>query len=101
MLQNFVRVDPAKVAEIPEAWKDFLGSYGPTFIPLVISVKHGHLYAMTENSYDYRLTPLNPTTFKLPTGMYLGEEVVFLRDGDGPAHTALFASLPLKRIEST
>ena len=66
LFQHFARVDPAAAAEIPAAWNDFLGCYGPKFIPLVISVKHGHLYAMTENMFDYRLTPLNRTSFHLP-----------------------------------
>jgi CubicO group peptidase (beta-lactamase class C family) len=97
--QTFCRVDPRKSPEIPEAWKDFLGAYGPEFIPLVVSAKHGHLYAMTENMYDYRLTPLNRTVFKLPTGMYHDEHVVFLRDEQGRVHTALFANMPLKRLK--
>jgi CubicO group peptidase (beta-lactamase class C family) len=99
LLQHFSRVNPAPVAEIPAAWNDFLGCYGPEFIPLVISVKHGHLYAMTENMFDYRLTPLNRTSFHLPTGMYLGEQLVFNRDQDGRVHAATLANMVLKRID--
>ncbi|MCC6127191.1 MAG: serine hydrolase [Pirellulales bacterium] len=98
LFQNFVRVDPAAVREIPESWRDFLGSYGPEFIPLVISVKHGHMYAMTENMFDYRLAPLNQTSFHLPTGMYLGEQLVFQRGENGRVHSAILANMTLKRI---
>jgi hypothetical protein len=96
--QTCRRVDPRTPREIPGAWKDFLGAYGPEFIPLIISVKHGHLYAMTENMYDYRLTPLNRVVFKMPPGMYVDEQLVFLRDEAGRVPTALFANMPLKRI---
>ena len=41
---------------------------------------------MTENMFDYRLTPLNRTSFHLPTGMYLGEQLVFNRGADGRVH---------------
>ncbi len=97
--QDFTRVDPEKITKIPRAWKRFLGSYGPEFIPLVISVKHGHLYAMTENMVDYRLTPLNQTVFKMPPGMYLGEQLVFQLRNKGPARSAVLANMTLKRID--
>jgi D-alanyl-D-alanine dipeptidase len=98
LFQNFVRVDPAAIKQIPASWRDFLGAYGPKFIPLVISIKHGHLYAMTENMFDYRLTPLCTTVFNLPIGMYLGEQVVFQRDENGRVHAAVLANMALKRI---
>jgi CubicO group peptidase (beta-lactamase class C family) len=98
LFQNFVRVDHAAVQEIPKAWQDFLGAYGPKFIPLVISTKHGHLYAMTENMFDYRLTPLNRSSFHFPTGMYLGEQLVFERGEDGRVYAAVLANMTLRRI---
>jgi hypothetical protein len=97
--QEFTRVDPNKIAEVPRAWKRFLGSYGPEFIPLVVSAKHGHLYAMTENMVDYRLTPLNQTVFEMPPGMYLGEQLVFQVDDGGSARSAVLANMTLKRID--
>ncbi len=95
--QTFVRVDPHAVAEIPHAWKEFLGSYGPEFIPLVISIKHGHLYAMTENMVDYRLTALNRTVFKMPAGMYVDEQLVFQTGPDGKVHSVILANMTLPR----
>ena len=99
MRQTFRRVDPDAAPETPEAWQAFLGSYGPEFIPLIVSIRYGHLYAMTENMVDYRLTPLNRTVFKMSPGMYLGEELVFQPDADGRVHSAVLAGMVLRRIE--
>ncbi len=97
--QTFRRIDPDAVPEAPEAWQAFLGSYGPEFIPLIVSIRYGHLYAMTENMVDYRLTPLNRTVFKMSPGMYLGEELVFQPDETGRVHSAVLAGMVLRRIE--
>ncbi|MBM3832771.1 MAG: beta-lactamase family protein [Verrucomicrobia bacterium] len=95
--QRFRRVDPRAATKIPEAWKKFLGHYGPGFIPLIISAKHGHLYAMTENEYDNRLTPLNQTVFKMPPGLYIDEQLVFQLDTRGKVHRAVLANMTLRR----
>ena len=75
--QKFVRVDPARQTTPPPGWQSFSGMYGLPFIPLVVSLRHGHLYALAENEYDYRLTPQNRVAFRLPVGMYDDEQVVF------------------------
>lgn len=95
--QTFRRLDPEGVEPIPGAWRRFLGSYGPDFIPLIVSERHGHLYAMTENLFDYRLTPLNQTVFKMPPGMYVDEQIIFQCDAKGRPHTAVLANMPLRR----
>jgi D-alanyl-D-alanine dipeptidase len=95
--QKFHRVDPGHPAGIPEAWRRLLGSYGPEFIPLVISARHGHLYAMTENMADYRLTPVGPMVFEFPTGMYVDEHLVFQAGPDGRVHSAILANMVLPR----
>jgi hypothetical protein len=92
--QKFSR---AREETAPAAWRQYLGSYGPEYIPLIVSVRHGHLYAMTENEFDYRLTPINRRTFAMPPGMYADEQVVFECDAQGRAHTALLANMPLRR----
>jgi len=97
--QKFRRVEPQAVADIPQAWRRFLGSYGPDYIPVIISVKHGHLYAMTENEFDYRLTPLNRTVFKMPPGLYLDEQLVFQEDNRGRVHGIILANMKLRRLE--
>ncbi|MGB0582234.1 MAG: serine hydrolase domain-containing protein, partial [Limisphaerales bacterium] len=95
--RTFVRTTTALDAVIPESWEKFLGSYGADFVPLIITARHGHLYAMTENFFDYRLTPMNGSVFKMPPGMYINEELVFQQDKRGRVHTAVLANMPLKR----
>jgi CubicO group peptidase (beta-lactamase class C family) len=95
--QKFTRVDPAKITPPPPSWKSLAGSYGPAFIPLIVSIKHGHLYAMTENEFDYRLTPVNGWVFKMPPGLYSDEQLVFQPDRRGNVHTAVLANMPLRR----
>jgi hypothetical protein len=95
--QKFRRINPATIPPAPESWKPFLGAYGPAFIPLIISVKHGHLYATTENEFDYRLTPINGSVFQMPPGMYEGEQIVFQPNRHGKVHRVVFANMPLRR----
>lgn len=95
--QNFRRIDPARVPAVPEAWKPLLGAYGPSFIPLIVSVRHGRLYAMTENEFDNQLTPVTATVFQMPPGMYVDEQLVFQTDRRGNPHTAVLANMPLRR----
>lgn len=95
--RTFVRATEPIDAEIPKSWKQFLGNYGADFVPLIVTSRHGHLYAMTENFFDYRLTPMNGSVFKMPPGMYVNEELVFQSDGLGRVHTAVLANMPLKR----
>ena len=94
--QSFARANPDPPT-ISDAWQAYLGSYGPDFIPLVISVHHGHLYAMTENMIDYRLTPINGSVFQMPEGLYADEELIFERDSNGAVHTAVLANMRLPR----
>ena len=95
MGQKFERA--RKRPPIPRAWKDLLGSYGPEFIPLIISERNGRLYAMTENMYDYALTPESDTVFKMPPGLYTDERLVFHRNEKGKVHMAVLANVPLSR----
>jgi serine beta-lactamase-like protein LACTB len=95
--QGFRRVDADAVREVPKAWKKLLGSYGPEFIPLIVSVRNGHLYAMTENMVDYRLTPINRVVFGMPEGMYVDEQLVFQVGPDGKVHSVILANMTLPR----
>jgi CubicO group peptidase (beta-lactamase class C family) len=94
--QKFRRVD-AGAPPLPATWRSCLGSYGPDFIPLIVTERHGHLYAMTENMVDYRLTPLNRHACALPPGMYVDEQAVFLTNPDGSVHGVNFANMILPR----
>ena len=101
MTQKFTRVDPvnakgdspifadtkigtvpAAAADVPPLWSQYMGVYGPSFIPLVVSIRHGHLYAMIENELDYRLIPASRQVFVFPPGMYREEHLVFLTDAE-------------------
>jgi hypothetical protein len=94
--QRFERV-PASPPPLPKEWRSCLGSYGPKFIPLIITERHGHLYAMTENMVDYRLTPVNRNVCLLPPGMYVDEQVVFLTGKNGRVHSINFANMIFPR----
>jgi CubicO group peptidase (beta-lactamase class C family) len=95
-IQKFVRV-PLNVPDVPAEWHAYFGSYGPSFIPLVVSARHGHLYAMTENMADYRLTPVNRHVFAFPPGLYVDEHLVFLPDRGGKPHSVNLANMVLRR----
>ena len=94
--QKFQRVT-LPTGEIPASWRPFLGSYGPEFIPLIVSARHGHLYAMTENMADYRLRPVSEHIFSMPAGLYLDEYLVFMVDGEGWPRGACLANMYLPR----
>lgn len=95
--QKFTRVDPRAAPPVAPLWSEFTGSYGSDFIPLVISVRHGHLYALIENEYDYRLIPMSRNVFRCPSGMYDEEQIVFHPGTDGRIHGVSIANMYLKR----
>lgn len=97
--KEYWRVDPKKSLEAPAEWKDYVGMYGPKFIPLLVSIKRGHLFALAENEFDYRLTPMNRVTFLMPPGMYDEEHVVFQRDGSGKVVGVVFANMVLPKFQ--
>ncbi|HKD37910.1 MAG TPA: serine hydrolase, partial [Pirellulales bacterium] len=76
--QKFTRVSSSAEPPIPPSWSEFTGVYGHEIIPLVISIRHGHLYASIENEYDYRLIPVSRNAFVCPPGMYNEEPLLFL-----------------------
>jgi hypothetical protein len=98
-LQRFERV-AVQDRSIPPEWNRFLGSYGPGFIPVVISERHGHLYALTENMLDYRLTPESTGVFALPAGLYTDEHVIFSTGKDGKSNAINFANMGLARLNA-
>lgn len=94
--QEFARVAELS-PETPAAWKELVGVYGPEFIPLVVSIRNGHLYGSIENEYEYRLKPIDRVTFALPPGMYTDEQLVFQIDSAGKAIGAIMANQYLSR----
>jgi hypothetical protein len=95
--QRFERLSPDPVPNAPPAWQQLVGSYGEPFIPLVILIRSGHLWATIENEYDYRLSPVNRLVFNLPPGMYADEQVVFQTDPGGKVIGAVMANQYLRR----
>ena len=95
--QKFARVDPDDHADAPPLWSQYVGAYGPEFIPLVVSVRCAHLYATIENELDYRLIPVSRNVFLCPTGMYREEHVVFLAGSDDKVHGVNIANMCLGR----
>jgi hypothetical protein len=90
-------VDPNLAPGTPSHWQELLGSYGPEFIPLLVSIRHGHLYAMTENEFDNRLTPVTRHVFKMPRGLYTDEYLVFQPDTKGQIRGATLANMPFSK----
>ncbi len=95
--QKFMRVDPASAPRTPSFWKNLVGRYGKPFIPLVISERHGQLWATVENEYDYKLTPVSRLVYNLPPGMYADEQIVFQLDAAGKVLGLVMANQPLPR----
>jgi serine beta-lactamase-like protein LACTB len=95
--QTFQRVAPDVDKRARSGWQRLIGSYGLRFIPLIISVRHGNLYASVENEYEYRLTPVNRVTFALPAGMYSDEQIVFQEDTAGNVIGLVMANMYLPR----
>lgn len=87
------------VRPLPEEWHGLLGVYGVDYIPIVVSERFGHLYAMTENMVDYRLRPVSRQVWALPPGMYVEEELVFQLDDRGKALRLNFANMIFDRLE--
>jgi CubicO group peptidase (beta-lactamase class C family) len=98
--QKFRRVNEKEAVQAPKEWKRFVGSYGPSFIPWIVSVRRGQLYAMTENEFDYRLIPVARNVFRMSPGMYDEEAVVFPDDDSAECGSVLFAGMRLPRQAS-
>jgi hypothetical protein len=97
-MQKYTRV-PANAAALPAEWRAFLGSYGPDFIPLIVTERHGHLYAMTENMVDYRMTPVNRRVCALAARHVCRMRTrSFLTDSQGKPHGNRFCQHDPARI---
>jgi CubicO group peptidase (beta-lactamase class C family) len=96
--EEFTRVDPAQVTKAPAAWQGYVGKYGKSFIPVIVSIRHGHLYAFIENEYDYRLTPVSDTVFNIAPGMYEGQQLEFKPGADGKVDRIVMAYVEFERL---
>ena len=57
----------------------------------------GHLYALIENEFDYRLIPVSRNVFVCPPGMYAEEQLVFLTSADEKVQGVTLANMHLPR----
>lgn len=96
---NFIRIDPGAEFEYPEHWDNFVGAYGPDFIPTLVSKKYGHLYAFMENVSDYRLEAVSDTVFKFNYGLYEGEHLEFFLAPDGSVERIVMAQVEFKPLK--
>ncbi len=96
--RSFERFDPlAEVTDPPAAWRDYLGIYGPWFIPTVVEVRHGKLVALVENVFRYVLEPAGEDTFLFRGGLYASEELEFIRSQDGMVRTIRLGTVTFTR----
>lgn len=97
---GFARVDPAQTPTPSSHWEGYVGSYGQEFIPVIVSIRHGHLYVFVENEFDYRLTPVSEALFDMPSsGMYQDQQFEFRLDGEGNVESIVMACVVFEPIE--
>ncbi len=87
------RPDPA-----PKKWHGLIGEYGPDFNVLYILEKGGQLHALIEWVFLYPLREVSENVFKFPDhGLYMGDQLIFTRDGLGRATQVDAASVLFRR----
>jgi len=82
---NFYRKVEVKEEKnkFPTEWRELLGEYGPDFNIMKVYVKDGRLIVLIEWFYEYPLLPERGLKFKFPDyGLYMGEEVLFRKEGE-------------------
>ena len=96
--ETFEKQPVAKPAEPPERWNDLIGEYGWDHDVLYILEKDGKLHALIEWFFDYPLEEEGPDRFRFPDyGLYVGEKILFHRDGRGKVKDAEAASVVFAR----
>ncbi|HEX6962394.1 MAG TPA: serine hydrolase [Lacipirellula sp.] len=90
---------PAKLPPAcPEKWRGLIGEYGWDHNILYIYEQDGRLWALIEWFDYYPLTEMSENAFGFPnTGLYPGEQIVFMRDEQGNAIEALAAGVKFPR----
>jgi CubicO group peptidase (beta-lactamase class C family)/D-alanyl-D-alanine dipeptidase len=85
-------------ADIPAHWRGLIGEYGWDHDVLYILERNGRLSALIEWFTEYPLTQVSDSVFSFPNyGLYAGERIVFVRDGNGRASVAQAAGVAFKR----
>jgi CubicO group peptidase (beta-lactamase class C family)/D-alanyl-D-alanine dipeptidase len=82
----------------PARFKPLIGEYGWDYNPLYIFEDRGQLWCLIEWFYFYPLTEISANVFAFPDeGLYHGEQLVFVREGDKPATHVVAASVRFNR----
>jgi len=96
--KTYERIETPKPQPCPEKWHGLLGEYGWDHNTLVILERDGKLDALIEWVFLYPLTEVSANEFKFPDyGLYVGEKLIFTRDGHGRASQVEAASVVFER----
>jgi serine beta-lactamase-like protein LACTB len=96
--KTYERAETPRPRPCPEKWRGLLGEYGWDHNTLVILERDGKLNALIEWVFLYPLTEVSANEFKFPEyGLYLGEKLIFTRDGHGRATQVEAASVVFER----
>jgi CubicO group peptidase (beta-lactamase class C family)/D-alanyl-D-alanine dipeptidase len=94
----YERVALGKPEPSPAKWGGLLGEYGWDHNTLVILEKDGRLHALIEWFFLYPLEEVSESVYKFPDyGLYMGEKLVFTRDGGGRATQVEAANVVFRR----
>ena len=101
---KFERFDPTTAPRAPERWSDFVGSYGPEYLPVRIRILEGRLVAECE-TFEYEPEPERPLregedpVFLFPRGtMYEDELLSFRRGNDGKVTGLKLGTIEMPRL---
>jgi CubicO group peptidase (beta-lactamase class C family)/D-alanyl-D-alanine dipeptidase len=84
--------------EAPAKWKGLIGEYGWDHNTLFIYERDGQLHALIEWTEIDPLTEESDNVFAFPDrGMYIGEKLIFTRDGTGRATKVEVAKVTFQR----
>lgn len=94
---------PKRNTAVPRAgapqFAEYVGNYGLPVRPLSVVERNNMLFALDGWNYAYTLQPAGKDTFQLPVdAMYGGEQLVFMRNEAGIIDTAVFANMPLEKL---
>jgi CubicO group peptidase (beta-lactamase class C family)/D-alanyl-D-alanine dipeptidase len=94
----YTRSEALKPEPVPERWKGLIGEYGWDHNILYVLERGGRLYTLIEWFFLYPLTEESPDVFAFPDfGLYVGEKMVFSRDGLGRANEVRASGVVFKR----
>jgi CubicO group peptidase (beta-lactamase class C family)/D-alanyl-D-alanine dipeptidase len=95
---EFKRVETKKPASCPPQYLGLIGEYGPEHNVLFVFEKDGKLHCNVEWFFVYPLREIKPNVYALPErGLYIGEQLVFTRDGTGHATECKVGPVVFKR----